>query len=571
MVTLDLSNDKLVFDGEFNSISLVSPSNPNGVWVTTYWGGGRSQPSNAEKEFYIDPSYDNLGVTPFTTQNGILSITASATPAALLSKVNNYPYLSGMLTTDGTFSQTYGVFEMRAELPAGKGFWPAFWMMSSAHVWPPEIDVMEMLGNQTTTDYTSVHTGPSNTDFTQGNTVPNTTTGFHTYAVDWEPATITFYFDGQAVFSTATPSDMHGPMYMLANFAVGGYWPGYPDSTTPLPAAMQIQWIKAYASPNSIPNQDTAPVSGQASAAQAVANYQAGAVGGPVPVADSAANVFSHLDGLQTLATAGDLGTVSLTDTNAPSLSITTAQLAADYAALKAISGNFALTETASGSSEIITGLTGHANTVQFAGNASQYTLVPVGDGAGLTVTSGAMTDQVKGVTALQFADLTDIVASQTPPVAGAISSAQVTELYGAVLGRTPDVAGLSFYENAAATSPSTPFLQYALWFLTSPEYTGNKAHAYAQGVTGDQQFITDSYTNLLHRAPSVSEVTFYEANVIAPALNGLTPGTTAYTTAKLQAHAQTLVYFSQSPEFLANVSVTATTPSSASHWLVLV
>jgi hypothetical protein len=112
---------------------------------------------------------------------------------------------------------------------------------------------------------------------------------------------------------------------------------------------------------------------------------------------------------------------------------------------------------------------------------------------------------------------------------------------------------------------------QYAQWFLASAEYSGNSAHNYAQTAAGDQQFITDSYTNLLHRTPSASEVAFYENNVMVKALAGLTPGTTAYATADAAAHALTLVYFSASAEFLGDVQVTAQNPVSAQHWLVLI
>jgi hypothetical protein len=177
----------------------------------------------------------------------------------------------------------------------------------------------------------------------------------------------------------------------------------------------------------------------------------------------------------------------------------------------------------------------------------------------------------VSGVNAVKFSDFTDIVASQTPPAAGAVSSAQVTELYGAVFGRTPDVGGLAFYQAYAAANPKTAFTQYAQWFLQSPEYTSNSAHNYGPTVAGDQRFIADSYTNLLHRTASDTEIAYYENNVIAPMLANLTPGTTAYASAQQAAHAQVLVYFSQSPEFLTDVTVTAQNPSSAQHWLILI
>jgi serralysin len=38
-------------------------------------------------------------------------------------------------------------------------------------------------------------------------------------------------------------------MYLLANLAVGGNWPGSPDNTTPFPAEMKIDYIRAYAIP----------------------------------------------------------------------------------------------------------------------------------------------------------------------------------------------------------------------------------------------------------------------------------------------------------------------------------
>jgi hypothetical protein len=53
--------------------------------------------------------------------------------------------------------------------------------------------------------------------------------------------------------------------------------------------------------------------------------------------------------------------------------------------------------------------------------------------------------------------------------------------------------------------------------------------------------------------------------------LANLTPGTAAYAQADLVAHATVLAYFSESPEFLSDVQVTAAHPADAQHWLVLV
>jgi hypothetical protein len=57
---------------------------------------------------------------------------------------------------------------------------------------------------------------------------------------------------------------------------------------------------------------------------------------------------------------------------------------------------------------------------------------------------------------------------------------------------------------------------------------------------------------------------------VLAPAVAGKTAGTQAYADAQFQAHATMLTYFSSSQEFLTDVQITASTPASAQHWLLL-
>ena len=288
-----------------------------------------------------------------------------------------------------------------------------------------------------------------------------------------------------------------------------------------------------------------------------------------VTVQDSAANVAADLDGLNNIAAAGKLGSITLTDSSTPTLTIGAAQLTSDAPALADIKGGFQL-DIAATAGVAITGMSGVATTVEFLGNEADCSFTAAGDGSGLTVSDSAGAYQVSSVQALQFADGSVIVAA-TPGPASAVTTGNMAELYGAVFGREPDVGGLAFYQAYMAKSPATPLLQYAEWFLASPEYTGNPLHTYAQTVAGDQQFISDSYQNLLHRTPSADEVAFYENNVIAPALNGLQAGTPAFAAADLAAHALTLVYFSASAEFLSNVQVTASTPASAQHWLVLV
>ncbi len=246
----------LTFSDEFNSLSLWNGT--SGTWTTKYPFApdkGGSLPSNGEQEWYINSTYAPTdAVNPWSVSNGVLTLSAQPASASTQSLIDGYKYTSGMINTYNTFSQQYGYFEMRADLPAGKGLWPAFWLLQTDMSWPPEIDVVEVLGHDMTTLYTASHTNQTGTHTSTGGTikVPDMSAGYHTYGVDWQKDYITYYFDGNQVWKTPTPADMNEPMYMIANLAVGGYWPGMVDGTTPFPAEMHIDYIRAYADKGSI-------------------------------------------------------------------------------------------------------------------------------------------------------------------------------------------------------------------------------------------------------------------------------------------------------------------------------
>ena len=69
---------------------------------------------------------------------------------------------------------------------------------------------------------------------------------FHTYGMLWQADRISWYVDDRLTASGPTPADMHQPMFVVANLAIGGKWPGDPDSRTPFPATMEIDYIRAW-------------------------------------------------------------------------------------------------------------------------------------------------------------------------------------------------------------------------------------------------------------------------------------------------------------------------------------
>jgi probable HAF family extracellular repeat protein len=289
-------------------------------------------------------------------------------------------------------------------------------------------------------------------------------------------------------------------------------------------------------------------------------------------IAEDPSWISKTLDQIEPLVVSGEVHDISLLGSSGiPALSLTSDQLTSDSAALGVLDQMAILAITPSSGAATIAGVAGDANVVGFSGDASRYTIVPDGNGVGFVITGPGVVDKISNVTALEFTDHTIFIASQTPAATGAVSSAQVVDLYAAVLARAPDVGGLAYYEAEAQQNPQLKITDLAQNFLNSPEYTGNTAHNYAQTADGDAKFITDTYSNLLHRAPEAGAVAWYQTNVIDPVLAAAQPGTAAYTRAELMAHAVVLDDFSESQEFLGDVSVTSQHPADAQHWLALI
>jgi Ca2+-binding RTX toxin-like protein len=243
------------FSDDFNSLS--AGQDPHLTWKTSYaWSGVASYTLSGEQEVYVDPSFTGLpgtqassplGLNPFSMQDGHLVITAAPIPSSDAAYVGNHQFSSGVITTENSFVQTYGYFEMKASLPGTAGAWPAFWMLPiNTHGLNTELDALEALGK----DPDQAHWGfLSSTTSTQGywaNTA-NLTAGDHTFGVEWTPYTLTYFVDGVEVGQVATPSDMNTAMYMIANLAMGGSWAGNADPSAT--AQMSIDYIKAYQLP----------------------------------------------------------------------------------------------------------------------------------------------------------------------------------------------------------------------------------------------------------------------------------------------------------------------------------
>ncbi len=247
-LSLDRSALTQTFSDDFNTLQLRSGS--EGIWDAKYWWApeeGATLEDNGELQWYINPSYEpTSSVNPFSIANGVLTITAEQTPEEISDEINGYAYTSGMLTTHASFAQTYGYFEIRADMPDDQGVWPAFWLLPEDGSWPPELDVVEMRGQDPNTVHVTVHSNETGEQTSVSSAVSvSDTEGFHTYGVLWEEDEIVWYIDDVAVARADTPSDMHEPMYMLVNLAVGGM-AGTPGDDLADGSEMKIDYIRAY-------------------------------------------------------------------------------------------------------------------------------------------------------------------------------------------------------------------------------------------------------------------------------------------------------------------------------------
>lgn len=217
------------------------------------WGydvGGNGWGNN-ELQYYTDASLSNVKV-----DDGVLHITAKK------EQIQDNDYTSTRLVSKGKGDFLYGRIEAKAKLPAGKGTWPAIWMLPTDWAygsWPAsgEIDIMEHVGYDQDNVHISIHSEAYNhvinTQKTSTKRIQNATTEFHVYRVDWTPDAISGFIDDEQIFHfkretgdyKVWPFDKK--FHILLNLAVGGNWGGAQGmDENAFPATLEIDYIRVY-------------------------------------------------------------------------------------------------------------------------------------------------------------------------------------------------------------------------------------------------------------------------------------------------------------------------------------
>lgn len=195
--------------------------------------------NNDEQQLYVDTAstlYVAHGAAAAGAKGGALVIRARWAPGEKGPEGQRLDFQSARLDTRGRFEFDHGTAAARMKLPAGAGFWPAFWILGSGD-WPAtgEIDVMENVGD---TEWTSVALhGPGYSGETplvnRWYFPPGVdTSGWHVYAVDWRKDALLFTVDGRVVYRATRPMiENYGewafdnPKYLILNLALGGAYP----------------------------------------------------------------------------------------------------------------------------------------------------------------------------------------------------------------------------------------------------------------------------------------------------------------------------------------------------------
>ena len=140
--------------------------------------------------------------------------------------------------------------------------WPAIWMLGQTIDdvgWPAsgEIDIMENVGHEAGTAHGTAHWGPRGRGYStfQGNSITldeDLAERFHVFSIVWERDLIEWYVD-ETKFFTLTPAStgnetwrFNDDFFFIFNVAVGGNFPGPPDSTTEFPQQMEIDYIRVF-------------------------------------------------------------------------------------------------------------------------------------------------------------------------------------------------------------------------------------------------------------------------------------------------------------------------------------
>lgn len=275
---------ELVFDENFDQLALASDPTPitasggsgglgmNGQqsgwhepWESHYAGwGARHLEGNNDKALKADASYRGRGGKSLgehgirlheVTDEGTLKLLGMPTPEDLRAQFYDMPYLGGMISGERQHAQKYGYWELRIRFPIlSAGHHWAIWLIPSDHSWPPEIDMVEVVGsnpdNQSDSDHFMFNSilKEDNDDVYTRVVPPRGHDAWYTVGFLWNETDMRWFLDGEEV--RRRPSlETDKELYFLISPEIGSNWPGEPTSDTEWPVEAELDYVRVYRAP----------------------------------------------------------------------------------------------------------------------------------------------------------------------------------------------------------------------------------------------------------------------------------------------------------------------------------
>lgn len=260
---------ELAFQDNFDRLDLVdgiqsvaaSDDQQAKGWETYFAGWNvRHLKGNNDQALKADASYEGRGgkslgdhgiVLHEITAEGTLKLYGRPTPDDLHTQFD-FPYLGGMVSGEKLHAQRHGYWEVRLR-PSNVsiGHHWAFWLIPSDHSWPPEIDMLEVIGsnpaNPSDADYfffNSILSKPNNDQITRI-TPPRERDAWYTIGFLWDDKDMHWFLDGKEV--RKRPSHQTDQeLYFLISPEIGGNWVGTPNDDTAWPMEIEVDYVRIY-------------------------------------------------------------------------------------------------------------------------------------------------------------------------------------------------------------------------------------------------------------------------------------------------------------------------------------
>jgi beta-glucanase (GH16 family) len=279
--TLDLSKWRYPYQGVLGGYNFVG-------WKNWYANTGTTPSRPVSDNVVVENGKLKIIArkeVPAITGTVVTSWTSGGAP--LTTMTTDYDYSSGWIESKKNFG--YGLYEVRCQIPKGKGMWPAFWLFSGQYDAAIEIDVFEFWNENCGGSYDAsklsenahMNLHSNRKDASIDRTCPSElygscsgypnsaylSEGFHTYALEWDYYKVVWYIDGSEVRRDYRFVNLNGQNLDCNSFTnpmlYAQYWPSAdnmnvrfnlgiqngsnaPDAVTTFPKEFQIEYFRYY-------------------------------------------------------------------------------------------------------------------------------------------------------------------------------------------------------------------------------------------------------------------------------------------------------------------------------------